>query len=59
MERNARRNALEFAAEKWDWRQVLEEDDMYRFAGTGELIHPVHCEHVLEEPNNVQNERSA
>jgi hypothetical protein len=37
---NAQRNRREFAAEGWDWHTVLEDDDMYVDAITGELIHP-------------------
>ena len=40
---NAQRNAYEFAAEGWDWRTALEDENMYRDAVSGELIHPVHC----------------
>jgi hypothetical protein len=38
---NAERNAMEFRAEGWDWHSVLEDDDMYLNASTGELVHPV------------------
>jgi hypothetical protein len=34
------RNTAEFMAEGMDWKNVLEDDDMYMDAKTGELIHP-------------------
>lgn len=40
MEENVARNCIEFAAEDWDWRHVLEDQDMVIYHG--ELVHPVH-----------------
>ena len=37
-----RRNQIEFAAESWNWQEVLEEDSMYLCTATREYIHPVH-----------------
>lgn len=45
---NVERNRAEFAAEGWDWHSVLEDDDMYVDAQSGELVHPV----WLEEEEN-------
>lgn len=41
---NASRNAIEFAAEGWDWRSVTEDEGMFVCTASGELIHPVHCQ---------------
>jgi hypothetical protein len=44
---NARRNKREFASEKWDWQQVVEEDAMFRDTYSNEFIHPVHLGRLL------------
>jgi hypothetical protein len=38
------RNTVEFAAEGWDWKNALEDEEMYVCAVSGEKVHPVHCE---------------
>lgn len=40
MQQNTARNCVEFAAENWDWRQVVDDEDMVLC--DGEPIHPVH-----------------
>eukprot|EP00980_Cylindrotheca_fusiformis_P000315 scaffold73_cov118-Cylindrotheca_fusiformis.AAC.11 len=49
IQENARRNRREFEAEGWDWHTVLEDDDMYVDATTGELIHPCWFEQEEEK----------
>ena len=39
---NVRRNRREFAYEKWNWRNVVEEEEMYYDTNSQERIHPIH-----------------
>merc|ERR1719223_1398489 len=50
-------NAVEFAAEGWDWRSVTEDDGMFVCTVSGELVHPVHCQQYYQYAN--QNEENS
>lgn len=43
MDENTARNCLEYTAEGWDWRNVVDDDEM--IVVNGEKIHPIHFEH--------------
>lgn len=49
IQENAERNRVEFATEGWDWHSVLEDDEMYVDASTGELVHPCWFDDELVE----------
>jgi hypothetical protein len=51
--KNAQRNQREFVFENQNWESVLEEDDMYVDAETGELIHPYWVEQCDDDNNNM------
>jgi hypothetical protein len=36
------RNTCEFVYEGWDWRNAIEDVDMYVRKVSGELVHPAH-----------------
>lgn len=42
------RNQEEFRHEGWNWRNVLEDDEMYVCTATGDKIHPIHI-HLMNE----------
>jgi len=44
LQKNAARNALEFAAEGWEWQTVLEDESMFLCSRSGELVHPIHLQ---------------
>ena len=44
---NAARNSVEFSSEGWNWRTVIEDEDMLIHTGSGELIHPIHLRNAL------------
>jgi len=46
---NAERNRAEYASEGWDWHSVLEDDEMYVDAESGELVHPIWLEEEDED----------
>jgi hypothetical protein len=48
LQENAERNALEFAAEGWNWRGVTEDEGMYICSVSGELVHPIHLQEHLQ-----------
>lgn len=56
LQENAERNALEFAAEGWNWRNVTEDEGMYICSVSGELVHPIHLQHLQEEAEARQGQ---
>lgn len=54
---NANRNVVEFSAENWDWRAVVEDDGMFVCTASGELVHPVHCQDFVPAHNNSSQQQ--
>jgi hypothetical protein len=52
LQENAERNAVEFASEGWNWRNVTEDDGMYICSQSGELVHPIHLKHLTIDDDN-------
>ena len=59
LQENAERNAVEFASEGWNWRNVTEDDGMYICSQSGELVHPIHLKHLTINDDNVNHEGSS
>lgn len=58
LQENAERNAVEFAAEGWNWRNVTEDDGMYICSQSGELVHPIHLKHLTIDDHNENDNQT-
>ncbi len=56
LQENAERNAVEFASEGWNWRNVTEDDGMYICSQSGELVHPIHLKHLTIDDHENDNQ---
>lgn len=57
LQENAERNALEFAAEGWNWRTVTEDDGMFICSVSGELVHPIHLQHLVAQQQEEEEQQ--
>ena len=57
LQENAERNAVEFAAEGWNWRTVTEDEGMYICSASGELVHPAWVGDLLKVEEEPRLER--
>jgi hypothetical protein len=55
LQQTAERNRYEFASEGWDFHQVLEDEDMYMDAATGQLVHPCWVELEDDDLDDYDN----
>jgi hypothetical protein len=58
LQENAERNAVEFASEGWNWRNVTEDDGMYICSQSGELVHPIHLKHLTIDDDHDNHQPS-
>lgn len=49
------RNTEEFRAEKYDWKNVVLDDDMYLDANNGELVHPCHVGVMYDYDDDIDD----
>jgi hypothetical protein len=57
LQENAERNALEFAAEGWNWQNVTEDEGMYICSASGELVHPIHLQHLASHQHSPEQDQ--
>lgn len=54
LQENAERNAVEFASEGWNWKNVTEDEGMYICSASGELVHPAWVGDVQKEEPRLE-----
>jgi hypothetical protein len=53
----SQRNVVEFQAEGWDWRTVVEDEDMYIDVHTGQKLHPCHYDLHYQQQHGQQHQQ--